>query len=250
MFIYLRSGLFLFWFLSISLILNIGSLPLLVVPRRAVVWVGNKWARLVLFGLKHIAGVDMVVRGHVPSLAGVLIAAKHFSIWETIAVLALLRDPAIVLKRELLWVPLYGWYCTKMGMIPINRSSGSRAIRRMHAAAKRAVEAGRPVVIFPEGTRKKPGAAPDYKPGVAALYAQLGIPCVPLVHNSGLFWADWFLRRPGTIVVEYLEAIPPGLPRREFMSVLEARMEEATTRLLREKPAQVDLSSVKAQEPQ
>ncbi|SRR6266446_3464781 len=250
MFIYLRSGLFLFWFLSISLILNIGSLPLLVVPRRAAVWVANKWARLVLFGLKHIAGVDMVVRGHVPSLAGVLIAAKHFSIWETIAVLALLRDPAIVLKRELLWVPLYGWYCTKMGMIPINRSSGSRAIRRMHAAAKRAVEAGRPVVIFPEGTRKKPGAAPDYKPGVAALYAQLGIPCVPLVHNSGLFWADWFLRRPGTIVVEYLEAIPPGLPRREFMSVLEARMEEATTRLLREKPAQVDLSSVKAQEPQ
>jgi len=248
MFIYLRSGLFLFWFLSISLILNIGNLPLLVVPRRAAVWVANKWARLVLFGLKHIAGVDMVVRGHVPSLAGVLIAAKHFSIWETIAVLALLRDPAIVLKRELLWVPLYGWYCTKMGMIPINRSSGSRAIRRMHAAAKRAVEAGRPVVIFPEGTRKKPGAAPDYKPGVAALYAQLGIPCVPLVHNSGLFWADWFLRRPGTIVVEYLEAIPPGLPRREFMSVLEARMEEATTRLLREKPAQVDLSSVKAEQ--
>ena len=248
MFIYLRSGLFLFWFLSISLILNIGNLPLLVVPRRAAVWVANKWARLVLFGLKHIAGVDMVVRGHVPSLAGVLIAAKHFSIWETIAVLALLRDPAIVLKRELLWVPLYGWYCTKMGMIPINRSSGSRAIRRMHAAAKRAVEAGRPVVIFPEGTRKKPGAAPDYKPGVAALYAQLGIPCVPLVHNSGLFWADWFLRRPGTIVVEYLEAIPPGLPRREFMSVLEARMEEATTRLLRETPVQVDASSVKAEQ--
>ena len=247
MFIYLRSGLFLFWFLSISLILNIGSLPLLVVRRRAAVWVANKWARLVLFGLKHIAGVDMVVRGHVPSLAGVLIAAKHFS---TIAGSRNRASTAIVLKRELLWVPLYGWYCTKMGMIPINRSSGSRAIRRMHAAAKRAVEAGRPVVIFPEGTRKKPGAAPDYKPGVAALYAQLGIPCVPLVHNSGLFWADWFLRRPGTIVVEYLEAIPPGLPRREFMSVLEARMEEATKRLLREKPAQVDLSSVKAQEPQ
>jgi 1-acyl-sn-glycerol-3-phosphate acyltransferase len=249
MLIYLRSALFLVWFLSISLVLNIASLPLLVVPRRAAVWMANKWARLVLFGLKHICGVDMVVRGRVPSSTSMLIAAKHFSIWETIAVLALLRDPAIVLKRELLWIPLYGWYCTKMAMIPINRSSGAGAIRRMHAAAKRAVEAGRPVVIFPEGTRKKPGEAPDYKPGVAALYAQLGIPCVPLVHNSGLFWAGWFLRRPGTIMVEHLEAIPPGLPKREFMSVLESRMEEATARLLRETPVQINLSSVKASEP-
>ena len=95
----------------------------------------------------------------------------------------------------------------------------------------------------------EPGAAPVYKPGVAALYTQLGIPCVALVHNSGLFWADWFLRRPGTIVVEYLEAIPPGLPKRKFMSVLESRMEEAITRLLREPPVQINLSRVKASEP-
>src|SRR6266436_1729199 len=105
MFIYLRSGLFLFWFLSISLILNIGSLPLLVVPRRAAVRVANKWARLVLFGLKHIAGVDMVVRGRVPSLAGVLTARREFRIWGRIARPPLLRQPAIALKRELLWVP-------------------------------------------------------------------------------------------------------------------------------------------------
>jgi len=232
MLLFLRSALFLVWFLAVSLLLNVGCLPFLLLPRKASVWGGNKWARLVLFGLKHIAGIDVAVHGQVDASRGALIAAKHFSIWETIAVLALMRDPAVVLKRELLWVPLYGWYCWKMGMIPIDRSSGAKAIRRMHAAAKRAVEAGRPLVIFPEGTRKKLGAAPDYKPGVAALYAQLGVPCTPMAHNSAVFWAGWFWRRPGTIVVEYLEPIPPSLPRREFMATLEARIEDATQRLV------------------
>jgi len=234
MLIYLRSALFLVWFIVVSLVMNIGSVPLLLAPRLAVVWTANKWARLVLFGLRHITGIDMAVRGELPASARLLIAAKHFSIWETIAVLALLRDPAVVLKRELLFVPLYGWFCAKMEMIAVDRKSGSKAIRRMHAAATRALEAGRPIVIFPEGTRKKIGAAPDYKPGVAGLYAQLGDPCIPVAHNSGLHWAGWFLRKPGTIVVEYLEPIPPGLARRDFMALLERRIEEATARLIAE----------------
>jgi len=232
MLLYLRSALFMLWFVTMSVALNVACLPLLALPRKATVWAANRWGWLVLLGLKHIAGVDVAVRGQVDTSKGVLIAGKHFSIWETIAVVALLQDPAVVLKRELLWLPLYGWYCWKMQMIPVDRSARATAIRRMYAAAKRAVDAKRPVVIFPEGTRKKPGAAPDYKPGVAALYAQLGIPCTPMAHNSGVFWAGWFLRRPGTIVVEYLEPIPPGLPRREFMSVLEARLEQATERLV------------------
>src|SRR6185503_462185 len=202
MLVYLRSALFLLWFATFSLTLNIVCLPILLLPRLVTVWAANKWARLVLFSLKHIAGTDMTVRGHIDTSKGVLIAAKHFSIWETIAILALLRDPAVVLKRELLWLPLYGWYCAKMRMIPVDRSSGAKAIRQMHAAAMRAVEEGRPVVIFPEGTRRRLGDAPDYKPGVAGLYAQLGIPCTPLAHNSGRFWTGWFLRKPGTIVVE------------------------------------------------
>jgi len=229
--LYVRSALFLIWFAIVSLALNVACLPLLVFPRRATVWAANKWARLLLFGLEHIVGLRMEVRGHAPKGAA-LIAAKHFSMWETIALLTLLRDPAIVIKRELLWIPLYGWYCLKQGMIPIDRASGARAIRRMHAAAKRAVEAGRPIVIFPEGTRKKPGAAPDYKPGVAALYSLLKLPCVPLTHNSGLFWKGWLVRKPGTVVVEFLEPIPPGLPRQEFMRVLEERTETVTKRLL------------------
>jgi 1-acyl-sn-glycerol-3-phosphate acyltransferase len=103
----------------------------------------------------------------------------------------------------------------------------------MHEAANRAVDRGQPIVIFPEGTRKKPGAVPDYKPGVAALYAMLGMPCIPLAHNSGLFWEGWFLRKPGTVVVEFLEPIPPGLKRREFMSELQTRLETATNALLK-----------------
>lgn len=229
----LRSALFLIWFTAVSLVLNVVCLPLLIAPRQATVWAANKWARLILFGLKHIAGLGMEVRGFGPK-GSVLIAAKHFSMWETIALLVLLRDPAIVVKRELLWIPFYGWYCVKQDMIPVDRASGARAIRHMHAAAKRAVDAGRPIVIFPEGTRKKPGAPPDYKPGVAALYSLLGLPCVPMTHNSGLFWSGWFLRKPGTIVVEFLEPIASGWPRHAFMAILQERTETATKQLLAE----------------
>jgi len=231
--LYVRSALFLIWFAIVSLALNVACLPLLFFPRRATVWAANKWARLLLFGLEHIVGLRMEVRGTMPK-GTALIAAKHFSMWETIALLALLDAPAIVIKRELLWIPLYGWYCIKQGMIPIDRSSGGSAIRRMHEAAKRAMNDGQPIVIFPEGTRKKPGAPPDYKPGVAALYSMLGLPCIPLAHNSGLFWMGWFLRKPGTVVVEFLEPIAPGLKRRAFMTQLEDRLEAATNKLLKE----------------
>src|SRR5262245_10165639 len=234
--LYLRSALFLIWFLTVSLALNIGCLPLLAAPRKATVWAANRWARLVLFGLKHIAGTGLEVRGRTPD-GPALIAGKHLSMWETVAVLALLRDPAVVMKRQLLFIPLYGWYCAKQQMIPIDRAARAGAIRRMQAAAKRAVNAGRPIVIFPEGTRKKLGAPPDYKPGVAGLYSLLGLPCVPMTHNSALFWSGWFLRKPGNIVVEFLETIPAGLSRREFMTLLQARIEDATNRLLRETAA-------------
>jgi 1-acyl-sn-glycerol-3-phosphate acyltransferase len=231
--LYLRSALFLIWFAGASLVLHVVLLPLLLAPRSATVWAANAWSRSVLFGLKHVARLGMEVRGHVP-VGSAFIAAKHFSMWETVAVVAMLYDPAIVLKRELLWIPLYGWFATKHDMIPIDRRAGAKAVRRMREAAKRATDAGRPILIFPEGTRKKPGAPPDYKPGVAALYSLLGLPCIPMAHNSGLFWSGWFLRKPGTVVVEFLEPIAPGLPRHEFMRLLETRLEEATNKLLRE----------------
>ena len=231
--IYVRSALFLAWWIAVSVTMYVGFLPILLMPRFITVRLARVWGRLVLFGLKWTAGLDVEVRGHLPD-ARVIVAAKHFTTWETVALMALLPDPAIVLKRSLFWIPFYGWYGRKMQMITIDRSAGGSAIRRMHEAASRALSQGRPIVIFPEGTRKKPGDQPDYKPGVAGLYRLLGVPCVPVAHNSGLFWTGSFLRRPGTIVLEYLEPIPPGLNRREFMALLERRTEEATNRLLQE----------------
>lgn len=231
--LYLRSALFLVWFIAVSVIMNVGCLPVLLLPFRVALKAAGLWARLVLFGLRMIAGIGVQVRGRLEN-PRVLVAAKHFSMWETVALLALLPDPAIVLKRSLLRIPLYGWYCRKMRMIAIDRMSGAKAIRLMHGEARRALNDGRPIVIFPEGTRRRPGAPPDYKPGVAGLYAQLHVPCVPVAHNSGLFWAGGFLRKPGTIILEFLPPIPPGLPRRDFMALLQSRIEEASNRLLAE----------------
>jgi 1-acyl-sn-glycerol-3-phosphate acyltransferase len=233
MILYLRSALFLVWFIMVSVIMNVGGLPLLLLPYRLTLKAAGLWARLVLFGLKTIAGMGVEVRGRLEDPRG-LIAAKHFSMWETVALLALLPGPAIVIKRSLLRVPFYGWYCRKMHMIAIDRAAGAKTIRLMHNEASLALEEGRPIVIFPEGTRRRPGDPPDYKPGVAGLYAQLDVPCVPVAHNSGLFWDGGFFRKPGTVILEFLPPIPPGLSRRDFMGLLESRIEEASNRLLAE----------------
>jgi len=237
----LRSALFFCWFLVVSVVMNLAAVPVLLLPPRITSATAALWGRAVLFGLKHIAGVRLEFRGRLEDKR-VLIASKHFSMWETVAYLAIFPRPAIVMKQSLLRIPFYGWYCLKMGMIAIDRSAGAGAIRTMAAAAKRALRENRPIVIFPEGTRKHPGDPPDYKPGVAALYAQLQVPCVPVAHNSGLYWTG-FLKRPGTIIVQLLEPIPPGLRRQEFMAALETRIEEGTKRLLEEAPANTEFAA-------
>jgi len=241
MILHLRSALFLIWFAIVSIVMNVGSLPLLLLPPRFTLISAKIWAWLVLFGLRWGAGLGFEVRGAIPG-ARSLVAVKHFSTWETIALLAILPLPAIVMKQSLLKIPFYGWYSRKMRMIAIDRSAGGKAIRHMYSRAIGALDDGRPIVVFPEGTRKKPRAPPDYKPGIAALYVQLGIPCVPATHNSGLFWTGLFLRRPGTIVLRFLEPIPPGMPRHEFMGLLESRIEEATNNLLSQTPLDEQLN--------
>jgi 1-acyl-sn-glycerol-3-phosphate acyltransferase len=151
--------------------------------------------------------------------------------WDTMALYLALKSPATVLKRELLYIPFYGWFLWKATAIAIDRGAGARALRKMANAAQSVLREGRPILIFPEGTRKKPGAAPDYKPGVAGLYTMIDVACVPVALNSGRYWTG-FLKRPGTIVLEFLEPIAPGMKRGAFMALLEERIETATNRLL------------------
>jgi 1-acyl-sn-glycerol-3-phosphate acyltransferase len=229
---FLRSAIFFFWFALVSATLAILFLPALLLPRGITVWMSRRWSVLVFWGLRVIAGIGFEVRGKVPR-DGVLVAAKHMSMWDTLALYLVLDDPAVVLKRGLTWIPFYGWYVLKAGSIAVDRKGGAQALRRMAAEAKRVIRQRRSVLIFPEGTRKKVGAPPDYKPGVAGLYGQMGVECVPAALNSGLFWTG-FKKRPGRIVLEFLEPIPPGLKSREFMKTLEDRIETVTAKLVAE----------------
>ncbi|MBE7218375.1 MAG: 1-acyl-sn-glycerol-3-phosphate acyltransferase [Caulobacteraceae bacterium] len=208
------------------------GLPLLLAPRSWSMPVIKLWARITLGALRLLCGVRVEVRGEPPE-GPALIAAKHQSMLDTVAPLLVLRDPAYVLKRELLRLPFYGWYAAKMDMLPVDREGGSAALRAMVTGARARLADGRQLLIFPEGTRQPPGAAPDYKPGVAGLYRELGAPCVPLATNSGLHWpAHGWRRTPGVVVFEFLPAIPAGLKRASFMAVLEDTLEDASNRLM------------------
>jgi 1-acyl-sn-glycerol-3-phosphate acyltransferase len=234
--IVLRSAVFnLIFYLNLIVFMVLG-LPLFVLPRRYSMAALKLWARSSLWLLKIICGTDYEVRGlqHIPEGA-VLIAGKHQSFWETFAVLPLLADPCMVLKRELTLIPLFGWFALKFRMIAVARSAGPSAMRDMVKRAKAEVALGRQIVIMPEGTRRGPDDPPDYKPGAAALYALLKIPCVPFGLNAGLFWPRrQFLRRPGTIVIEFLPVLPPGLSRDAFQRQLEEAIETTTARLVAE----------------
>jgi 1-acyl-sn-glycerol-3-phosphate acyltransferase len=239
---WLRALAFNIAFFAVTAMLGVAGLPMLLAPRRSVMSFGRFWARCVLALLRAIVGLDGEIRGieHLPPGAS-LIAMKHQSAWDTLILPVVLGDPAVVLKRELLLVPFYGWYAARAGSIAIDRRGGAGALRRMVGAARREAAAGRPIVIFPEGTRTAPGTRLDYQPGVAALYQALQLPVVPAAVNSGLFWGRRsFVKRPGRIILAFLEPIPPGLPRREMMAQLEPRIEDATRMLEREAAAGQD----------
>ena len=224
-----------FWLWTAVLYLMV--LPVyLLGPRSWLVPLSKLWLRPIHALARRVIGLDYEVRGraNLPE-SPCLIAAKHQSAWEIFALLVELDQPAFVLKRELMRIPLFGWYTRRYGAVPIDRSGGSAALRSMLRSARGFLDAGRAVVIFPEGTRLPPGARGAYHPGVAALYRDLGVPVVPLALNAGAFWGRRALdRRPGRIVLEFLAPIPPGLDRKTFMATLADRLEPASDRLLAE----------------
>lgn len=240
----LRSLLFtVAFYVTTALFLLLGSW-LLLGPRRWAMAGLKAHAIVSVWLLRVIAGTKLEVRGQEKLLKGAcLVVSKHQSAWDTFGLVPLFRDPAIVLKDELKWIPFYGWFCVKFEHILVKRDKAAKALKAMIEDAKVRVAQGREIVIFPEGTRQAPGAPPDYKPGYVALYEALEVPCVPLALNSGLFWPRrQFIRHPGTIVVEFLEPIPPGLPRKEFRVLLEARLEAAAQRLVAEGQHSVSVS--------
>lgn len=230
----LRSLLFNAAFVALTAAMAVAGLPVLLASQAAVARYGRSWCRASLWLARACCGVTCEVRGEVPK-GPVIVASKHQSAWDTLVLPILLDRPAFVLKRELVFVPLVGLYFLRSGQIGVDRAAGATALRAMMRQARRVVDAGRPIVIYPEGTRMPPGRRGRYQPGVAALYGQLGLPVVPVALNSGRFWGRRaFRKRPGRIVIEFLPPIAPGMDRGTFLRELETTIEAACERLDRE----------------
>jgi len=232
--LWLRSFLFNFgWYLGTTAF-AIPALPILLLPPRWTRRWANVWIAFCLWWLRLTCGLSHRLEG-MENLSGgpVIIACKHQSTWETLALARLFPDCAIVLKRELLFIPIVGWALARAGHIAVSRGDGASALRGLVRQARAAEADGRSILIFPEGTRTPVGSEKPYQVGTAALYRQLGLPVVPVALNSGLFWGRRkFIKRPGVIDVEVLPAIPPGLDRETFMATLRERIENATARLV------------------
>ncbi len=232
----LRSLVFNVAFYANLIIWMLAVVPTYVMPRRAFMNVAWAWSGSSLWLLRVICGTKVEFRGleRLPP-GGFLVASKHQSMWETFALMRIFNDPAFILKRELLFIPLFGWYAWKADSIAVRRGGGASALKDMNARAREEARAGRQIIIFPEGTRTAAGAKPAYKFGIAHMYEQMDMTCVPIGLNSGAFWPRRkFLRYPGTIVVEVLDPIPSGLERDVFFARLQEAIEASSDRLLAE----------------
>lgn len=236
--IFVRSLAFTVVFYLWTLIAAIIFLPVLVMPRRVAQGSLKTWGRVATWLLRVVAGVRVEVRGrdNVP-VGAALVASKHQCMFDIFGTLGILPDGAYVLRQELMRIPIFSWWAAKCRMIVIDREGGSKSLRKLLADSRQRLkdDPDRQIFIFPEGHRGDPGVAGDYQPGVAALYRDLDLPCVPIALNSGVHWpAHGIIRRPGTIVFQFLDPIPPGLKRAAFMEMLETRLEAASNALLAE----------------
>ena len=249
-FLLARSVLFTILFLVATAAFVVIGSPLLLGPRSWAMAGLRAHAHTVMLLMRLLIGTKVEVRGREKLPPGAaLIASKHQSAWDTMGLVPIFNDPALIMKAELMLIPFYGWFSRKFGMIAVKREAGPAAMRQLVRDARARADLGRHIVIFPEGTRRAPGADPDYKPGVVLLYEALKVPCVPVALNSGLFWPRRsIVKRPGTIVVEILDPLPSGLSRKELRARLEAAVETATAKLVAEGEAELarrGLSSTK-----
>ena len=223
-------------------------IPCTLLPRKSFVRCVQAWGRFSLWLMRVTAGTRVEFRGldNIPS-GGLLVASKHQSFLETFALVTMVDDPTFILKRELTWIPFFGWYTLKAGQISVDRSAGTLALVQMNERARVEAARGRQILIFPEGTRRAPGAEPSYKFGIVHLYGETGMTCLPIALNSGLFWPRRsFLRYPGTIVAEILDPIVPGLSKDEFAARLQQDVETATARLIAEGERELAKSGIRS----
>jgi 1-acyl-sn-glycerol-3-phosphate acyltransferase len=222
----LRTLAFALFFYGGTLLWVAAAVLALPFGRVAVQTVAEGWARYHRRCAAFFLGIRTRVEGEVPHGA-VLVAAKHQSMFETLDLVTILGRPQVVMKRELARIPVWGWLARRYGMIPVDRAGGAAALRRLMAEAGRAVAEGRPIVIFPEGTRVEPGERPELQPGFAGLYRAFNLPVVPVALDSGRLWPRRGAKRPGVVTMRFGEPIPPGLGRRE----VEARVHTAINAL-------------------
>lgn len=221
-----RSFLFDFYLAALTLIMGLALAPALI-DRRAARAVTRSWAQCALAGLHAICGIRHEVKGEefIPK-GPAIIASNHQSMWETIMLLTLLERPAMVFKKELKRIPVYGWWASRTG-VPVDRRAGAKALRALRRETERHVARGDQIVVFPEGTRNAPGSPGPLQPGVVGMYLVGGAPVTPVVHNSGEAWRHPDgLKSPGLVTIRFLPAIPPGLSKRAFLPSLEAALRE------------------------
>jgi 1-acyl-sn-glycerol-3-phosphate acyltransferase len=233
--IWVRSVLFLAGFYLWSAVLAILMLPLLVLPWRWTLGGFRLWATGVIVLLRICCNIRVELRGrdHMPKPGRALVAPKHQCMFDVFAQFVWLDDACFVMRKELMRIPFFNLYAWKAGMVVLDREGGAGALRKLIKDGRDRLKDPRPLLIYPEGTRGEPGHAGAYHPGVAGLYRDLELTTYPVATNSGVHWpAHGFLRKPGTIVFEYLEPIPAGLKRGEFMRVLEERIEAGSNKLL------------------
>lgn len=232
--IFVRSLIFNVLFYVLLVFWVLVAIPTLVMPPPAFMAVAKAWARSSVWLMRVVCNTRTDYRGLEKIPAGPLIvASKHQSMWETFALMQFFDAPLFIYKRELAKIPFFGWYLIKSKMIGVDRDGGLRSLMDMARRAPKEIQSGRQLIIFPEGTRTPVEAPPDYKTGVGQIYVNSGVPCLPVALNSGLFWPRrTFLRYPGTLVVEFLDPLPAGLSRKEFITAISTSIEEATNRIV------------------
>ena len=234
--ILLRSLVFnVAFYLAFIALMVVGS-PCLFLSQKGTLYVVRLWARVSLWLLATICGTKIEFRNiSLRPKGAAILAIKHQSFLETFALITVLDDFCYILKKELIAIPFFGWWLKASGQIAIDRAKRGGTLAALQVAVRDKLAAGSQVLIFPEGTRRPVGAPPLYKVGVAALVGSSGVPCVPVALNSGVFWPRrTFVRRPGTIVIEFLPALAANLGKRDLMEAIEGAIEPATDALVAE----------------